>query len=91
MDEDKKCYPCNGLGYHIESTRESDGSIYREKLSCACCDGSGEKDSIEQLKRVYDSDGVLTYSEDSEGYWTKFEYDPDGKLTTTSLRSHYRS
>lgn len=80
MKENKKCYPCNGLGYHIESTRESDGSVYREKLSCSCCDGSGENDSVEQLKRVYDSDGNLTYYETSDGSWVKYEYYPDGTI-----------
>ena len=84
MENDKKCYPCNGLGYQIESTRESDGSIYREKLSCACCDGSGKNDSIKQLKRVYDSDGNLTYYENSDGSWVKYEYYPDGAVMSFS-------
>ena len=33
------CYPCNDRGYHIESTTEPDGSVHREKISCACCSG----------------------------------------------------
>ena len=40
--EENKCYPCNGLGYHIETCIEADGTRSRVKISCACCDGSGE-------------------------------------------------
>ena len=40
-DDKRKCYPCSGLGYHIEATREYDGSLYKEKIACACCDGVG--------------------------------------------------
>ena len=41
MEEDK-CYPCNGLGYHIETCVETDGTINRIKICCACCDGTGK-------------------------------------------------
>ena len=40
-DDERRCYPCSGLGYHIEVTREYDGSLYKEKIACACCDGVG--------------------------------------------------
>ena len=40
--KDNKCYPCNGLGYHIETCIEYDGTLDRVKVSCACCDGTGE-------------------------------------------------
>ena len=40
--KDNKCYPCNGLGYHIETCIEYDGTVDRIKVSCACCDGTGE-------------------------------------------------
>ena len=36
------CYPCNGRGYHAEATIESDGTIHREQIPCAFCDGLGE-------------------------------------------------
>ena len=42
MIKAKECYPCNGLGYHIETCIEADGTRNRVKISCACCDGSGE-------------------------------------------------
>ena len=40
--EENKCYPCNGLGYHIEACIEADGTTSRVKVSCSCCDGTGE-------------------------------------------------
>ena len=40
--KDNKCYPCNGLGYHIEECIEYDGTLDRVRVSCACCDGTGE-------------------------------------------------
>ena len=40
--KDKKCYPCNGLGYHIEECIEYDGTLDRVRVSCACCDGTGD-------------------------------------------------
>ncbi len=43
MVKDNECYPCNGLGYHIETCIEADGTRNRVKISGACCDGSGEK------------------------------------------------
>lgn len=47
-DKDKnECYPCSGLGYHIETCIEADGSRNRVKLTCACCDGSGQSRSKE--------------------------------------------
>lgn len=42
MVKAKECYPCNGLGYHIETCVEADGTRNRIKISCACCDGSGD-------------------------------------------------
>ena len=44
--EDNKCWPCNGLGYHIESCIEADGSRSRVKISCSCCDGKGVKNKL---------------------------------------------
>ena len=31
-----------GLGYHIETCIEADGTRNRVKIYCSCCDGSGE-------------------------------------------------
>ena len=31
--------------------------------------------------RLYDSNGNLTYSENSDGYWSKSEYNSNGKCT----------
>lgn len=39
--KDQPCHTCNGRGYHIESTYEADGTLYREKIPCFCCDGLG--------------------------------------------------
>ena len=44
--KEHKCYPCNGLGYHIETCIEADGTRNRVKISCACCDGTGELDGF---------------------------------------------
>ena len=39
---DNTCYVCNGKGYHIEASIEADGRTSRVKVSCSCCDGTGE-------------------------------------------------
>ena len=48
-DTKVKCWPCNGLGYHIETCIEADGTRNRIKISCACCDGTGRNIRIIEL------------------------------------------
>ena len=40
---------------------------------------------------VYDTNGNVTYTENSNGYWEKYEYDNNGKVTYTENSNGYWS
>jgi hypothetical protein len=48
---------------------------------------------VKIIKKEYDDNGNITYSEDSNGYWVKQEFDSNGNITyyetSKGLQRHY--